>query len=78
MTEAKGAEGRGSYFNGVGAIRDVMQNREIVKPQQWAKSLTRSEDMTQVLALLTMERPKSFAADDLCKEKVMQMTVEVQ
>lgn len=28
ITEAGGAEGRGSYFNGVGAIRDVMQNRE--------------------------------------------------
>ena len=27
ITEAGGAEGRGSYFNGVGAIRDVMQNR---------------------------------------------------
>ena len=28
ITEAGGAEGRGSYFNGVGAIRDVMQNRK--------------------------------------------------
>lgn len=28
ITEAGGAEGRGNYFNGVGAIRDVMQNRE--------------------------------------------------
>lgn len=28
MTEAGGAEGRGSYFNSVGAIRDVMQNRK--------------------------------------------------
>lgn len=28
MIESKGAEGRGSYFNNVGAIRDVMQNRE--------------------------------------------------
>lgn len=28
ITEGKGAEGRGSYFNGVGAIRDVMQNRK--------------------------------------------------
>ena len=28
ITEAGGAEGRGSYFNGVGAVRDVMQNRE--------------------------------------------------
>lgn len=28
ITEAGGAEGRGSYFGGVGAIRDVMQNRK--------------------------------------------------
>lgn len=28
ITEGGGAEGRGSYFNGVGAIRDVMQNRK--------------------------------------------------
>lgn len=52
ITEGGGAEGRGSYFNGVGAIRDVMQNH-----------------LTQILALLTMERPKSFSANDLCAEK---------
>lgn len=52
ITEAGGAEGRGSYFNGVGAIRDVMQNH-----------------LTQILALLTMERPRSFSANDLCAEK---------
>ena len=34
MTESKGAEGRGSYFNSTGVIRDVMQNRKIsVNPQ---------------------------------------------
>lgn len=27
MTEAIGTEGRGSYFDDVGIIRDVMQNR---------------------------------------------------
>lgn len=27
MTEAIGTEGRGGYFDGVGIIRDVMQNR---------------------------------------------------
>jgi glucose-6-phosphate 1-dehydrogenase len=27
MTEDKGTEGRGGYFNDVGIIRDVMQNR---------------------------------------------------
>ncbi|MCJ1453234.1 Glucose-6-phosphate 1-dehydrogenase [Mycoblastus sanguinarius] len=53
ITEAGGAEGRGSYFNRSGAIRDVMQNH-----------------MTQILALLTMERPRSFSANDLCNEKV--------
>ncbi|KAL9614723.1 MAG: hypothetical protein Q9167_000792 [Letrouitia subvulpina] len=52
MSEAGGAEGRGSYFNSTGTIRDIMQNH-----------------MMQILALLTMERPKSFTADDLCNEK---------
>ena len=28
ILEGKGAEGRGSYFNSTGVIRDVMQNRE--------------------------------------------------
>ncbi len=28
ITESKGVEGRGSYFNGTGVIRDVMQNRK--------------------------------------------------
>ncbi|KAL9130887.1 MAG: hypothetical protein Q9217_001037 [Psora testacea] len=56
VIEAGGAEGRGSYFNSTGAIRDVMQNH-----------------MMQVLAILTMERPKSFSADDLGAEKVRVM-----
>ena len=33
--------------------------------------LTIITDLTQILALLTMERPKSFSADDLCAEKVL-------
>ncbi|KAL9098806.1 MAG: hypothetical protein Q9163_005594 [Psora crenata] len=53
MTEAGGAEGRGSYYNSTGAIRDLMQNH-----------------MMQTLAFLTMERPKSFSAEDMCSEKV--------
>ena len=28
ILEGKGAEGRGSYFNSTGVIRDVMQNRK--------------------------------------------------
>ena len=31
ITEAGGAEGRGSYYSKVGAIRDVMQNRRSKK-----------------------------------------------
>lgn len=33
-------------------------------------SFLHSLDMTQILALLTMERPKSFSSDDLCDQKV--------
>ena len=29
IVEGKGAEGRGSYFNSTGVIRDVMQNRKL-------------------------------------------------
>lgn len=30
MTEAIGTEGRGGYFDDVGILRDVMQNRKFV------------------------------------------------
>ncbi|KAL8927137.1 MAG: hypothetical protein Q9208_002521 [Pyrenodesmia sp. 3 TL-2023] len=52
MTESIGTEGRGGYFDGVGIVRDVMQNH-----------------LMQLLALTTMERPGSFAAEDLRQEK---------
>ncbi|KAI4089889.1 MAG: hypothetical protein LQ344_005079 [Seirophora lacunosa] len=70
MTEAIGTEGRGSYFDDVGIIRDVMQNR--LSPQAL---LTEPDglmvpDLMQLLALTTMERPGSFDAEDLRQEKV--------
>ena len=71
ITESKGVEGRGSYYNSTGVVRDVMQNRGSIF---WfvtrCQVVELSTDMIQVLALLTMERPKSFLADDLRKEKV--------
>ena len=30
MTENSGTEGRGGYFDDVGVIRDIMQNRKLV------------------------------------------------
>ncbi|KAI4116763.1 MAG: hypothetical protein LQ345_002878 [Seirophora villosa] len=69
MTEAIGTEGRGSYFDDMGIIRDVMQNR--LSPQAL---LTDPDglmvpDLMQLLALTTMERPGSFDAEDLRQEK---------
>ena len=32
MTEDIGTEGRGGYFDDVGIIRDIMQNRRITNP----------------------------------------------
>ena len=71
MTEDAGTEGRGGYFDDVGIIRDVMQNREY-----WGNcspgniSSLDEVDLTQILALITMERPGSFSAEDLHQEKV--------
>ena len=50
-----------------------MQNRKSLFFFFLSKSacLTITTDLTQILALLTMERPKSFSADDLCAEKVV-------
>ena len=31
MTEAIGIDGRGAYFDDVGILRDVMQNRALLK-----------------------------------------------
>lgn len=46
LLEKIGAEGRGLFYDGVGALRDVGQNH-----------------LLQMLAFVTMEHPKSYAAD---------------
>lgn len=46
LLEQLGAEGRGVFYDGVGALRDVGQNH-----------------LLQMLALITMEHPRSFTAD---------------
>ncbi|KAG5468097.1 hypothetical protein LSCM1_02066 [Leishmania martiniquensis] len=51
--ETIGTEGRGGYFDGIGIIRDVMQNH-----------------LTQILALLAMEKPRSLDAECIRDEKV--------
>ena len=53
VAEALGVEGRGSFYEEVGALRDIVQNH-----------------VMQVLALLTMEPPSSFAAEAIRDEKV--------
>ena len=74
MTEAHGAEGRGSYFNSSGVIRDVMQNRKSFLFFRISFPTSKIDryvtDMMQIITLLTMERPRSFSAQDLCDEKV--------
>lgn len=52
VAESIGIEGRGSFYEQVGALRDIVQNHVL-----------------QVLALLTMEPPVSFAAEDIRDEK---------
>ncbi|MDX8151366.1 glucose-6-phosphate dehydrogenase [Patulibacter brassicae] len=51
--EAVGLEGRAGYYDGSGALRDLVQNH-----------------LLQVLAILAMEPPTAFAADDIRTEKV--------
>ncbi len=51
--ETLGMEGRGQFYDGVGVLRDVVQNH-----------------LLQVLALVGMEPPVSFEADDLRNERV--------
>jgi glucose-6-phosphate 1-dehydrogenase len=53
MAEAIGVSGRGAFYDGVGAVRDVVQNHHLL----------------QVLALLAMEPPVSADADALGDEK---------
>jgi len=51
--EAVGLEGRAGYYDGSGALRDLVQNH-----------------LLQLLAILAMEPPTAFAADDIRTEKV--------
>jgi glucose-6-phosphate 1-dehydrogenase len=77
--EPFGTEGRGGYFDEFGIIRDVCQNRELSRGSGakcgWADCLeldvlSRSPDLMQTLSILAMERPVSFAAEDVRDEKV--------
>ncbi|HVR44341.1 MAG TPA: glucose-6-phosphate dehydrogenase [Thermoanaerobaculia bacterium] len=52
VAESIGIEGRGSYFDGAGIVRDIVQNH-----------------MLQLLALVAMEPPARFAADQVRDEK---------
>jgi glucose-6-phosphate 1-dehydrogenase len=53
VSETVGLEGRSSYFDGMGSLRDMVQNH-----------------MLQLLALVAMEAPARFTADDVRDEKV--------
>ena len=53
VSETVGLEGRVAYFDGMGSLRDMVQNH-----------------MLQLLALVAMEAPTSFAADPVRDEKV--------
>jgi len=53
VAETLGAEGRGAYYDGAGALRDMLQNH-----------------MLQLLCLIAMEPPISFAAEQIRNEKV--------
>lgn len=67
--EPFGTEGRGGYFDEFGIIRDILQNR--TSPSWYfTRSLIWFPDLLQVLSILTMERPVSFAAEDIRDEKV--------
>ncbi len=71
--EPFGTEGRGGYFDEFGIIRDVLQNREAIDSLS-SRFFTLTDgfgiDLLQVLSILTMERPVSFAAEDIRDEKV--------
>ncbi len=53
VAEDVGVEGRGGYYDGAGALRDMVQNHLI-----------------QILCLIAMEPPVSFAADEVRNRKV--------
>jgi glucose-6-phosphate 1-dehydrogenase len=52
LFERGGMEGRGSFYDPIGALKDVGQNH-----------------MLQMLALVTMDRPRSFEAGSIRKER---------
>jgi len=52
-TETVGVEGRGAYYEGAGALRDMVQNH-----------------MLQLLCMIAMEAPVSFAADEIRNKKL--------
>ena len=64
--EPFGTEGRGGYFDEFGIIRDVCQNRE----PTLGLFIAHPPDLMQTLSILAMERPVSFAAEDVRDEKV--------
>ena len=51
--EAIGVEGRGSYYEGAGALRDMVQNH-----------------ILQMVCMIAMEAPVSFAADEIRNKKL--------
>jgi len=51
-TESIGIEGRGTFYEQTGVVRDIIQNH-----------------LLQILSLVTMEVPSSFAPDDIRDEK---------
>jgi glucose-6-phosphate 1-dehydrogenase len=73
--EPFGTEGRGGYFDEFGIVRDILQNRmwnilRCVYALRWELMFRCLPDLLQVLSILTMERPVSFAAEDIRDEKV--------
>lgn len=52
LFEKEGVDGRGAFYDKIGALKDVGQNH-----------------MLQMLALMTMNEPKAFTADDIRRER---------
>ena len=69
LKEPFGTEGRGGYFDEFGIIRDVCQNRTSLLSLPALNWLI-NQDLMQAMSVLTMERPVSFAAEDVRDEKV--------
>ena len=77
--EDLGTQGRGGYFDGVGIVRDVIQNhllqaREITRAHPSspviARDHPRSPDLLQALLFLTMEPPEDMSAAAILAAKV--------